>query len=69
MTPAGKPTATASRSSAPPGWPWKSMCSPCARWCGPQVKAIAIQAAPKWEKPIRPQFRFISIRVIVPYCR
>ena len=33
------------------------------------MKAIAIQAAPKWEKPMRLQFRFISIIVIVPYCR
>ena len=32
VTPAGKPTITARRSSVPPGCPWKSMCSPWARW-------------------------------------
>ena len=38
---------------------------PWTQWWGPQVKAIAIQAAPKWEKPIVRRLRTISTIVIV----
>ena len=63
--PAGRPTVMEIRSTGP-AVPSTSTCSPCSRWWGPQVKAMATQARPKWDRPRVSQWRRSSAIVISP---
>ena len=65
ITPAGRPMTTPRRSRGP-ALPSARTWSPWSKWCGPQVKAMAIQAAPKCEKPNDRQSFFISRAVMMP---